>query len=116
MIEARARIERARRLAAAPDAAWALLRDVPRWGRLFPHAMLASPAPIGKPAIKYQRHKSPPSPDLMEDTAPHTMPLMPVIRPKVYIMPTAVSPTSTPPIIGFIKVCINSLITYLTTT
>ena len=49
MIEARARVERARRLAAAPDAAWALLRDVPRWGRLFPHVDSVEPYPEAGP-------------------------------------------------------------------
>ena len=36
MIEVPVRVERAFALAAPPEAAWAWLRDVPRWGALFP--------------------------------------------------------------------------------
>ena len=47
MIEVPVRVERAFRLAAPPPATWALLRDVPRWGALFPG--VASVEPYGAP-------------------------------------------------------------------
>ena len=51
MITARAHIERNRHLDAAPDAAWALLQDVPRWGMLFPNveAIQRIAEPSGEP-------------------------------------------------------------------
>lgn len=49
MITAATTVERSFRLAASPDAAWALLEDVPRWGRLFPHVEAIEPYPAGGP-------------------------------------------------------------------
>ena len=49
MIEVHTQIERAFRLAAAPDAAWALLQDVPRWGALFPRVASVEPYPAAGP-------------------------------------------------------------------
>ena len=43
MIEVAVRVERAFRLAAPPAEAWALLRDVPRWGALFPGVASVEP-------------------------------------------------------------------------
>ena len=43
MVEVVTRVERAVRLAAPLEAAWALLQDVPRWGRLFPHVEAVEP-------------------------------------------------------------------------
>ena len=49
MIEVPVRIERAFRLDASAEAAWAWLRDVPRWGALFPGVASVEPyaAPPG---------------------------------------------------------------------
>ncbi len=49
MIEARARIERARHLSASPDVAWGFLQDVMRWGPLFPHVESVEPYPEAGP-------------------------------------------------------------------
>ena len=45
MVEAAARISRTFRLAAAPDEVWALLADVPQWGRLYPGVASIVPFP-----------------------------------------------------------------------
>ncbi len=45
MIAVTAPVARSFRLAAPVDAAWALLHDVPRWGRLFPHVEAVEPLP-----------------------------------------------------------------------
>ena len=45
MVEVSAHVARRFRLAAPPDRAWALLRDVPRWGALFPHVEAVEPGP-----------------------------------------------------------------------
>ena len=45
MVEVETRVERAFRLAVPVEAAWALLRDVPRWGVLFPHVEAVEPLP-----------------------------------------------------------------------
>jgi len=47
VIQATARIDRARRLAASPEAAWAFLLDIPRWAALFPHVDSVVPYPAG---------------------------------------------------------------------
>ncbi|WP_420455469.1 SRPBCC family protein [Rubrivirga sp.] len=49
MIDAHARIERARHLSASPDHAWAFLEDVLRWGPLFPHVEAVEPYPAAGP-------------------------------------------------------------------
>ncbi len=49
MIDAHARIERARHLSASPDHAWAFLEDVLRWGPLFPHVETVEPYPAAGP-------------------------------------------------------------------
>lgn len=49
MVAARVEVERTFRLAAAPDAAWALLADVPRWGALFPRVAAVGPFPAAGP-------------------------------------------------------------------
>lgn len=51
MVAARVRVERAFRLAASPDAAWALLADVPRWGALFPRVASVEPFPAAGPDV-----------------------------------------------------------------
>ena len=43
MVHARSRVERQFRLGAPVEAAWELLRDVPRWGVLFPHVVSVEP-------------------------------------------------------------------------
>jgi len=45
MIAVTAHVARHFRLAAPASAAWALLHDVPRWGRLFPHVEVVEPLP-----------------------------------------------------------------------
>lgn len=45
MIAVTAHVARAFRLDASASAAWALLRDVPRWGVLFPHVEAVEPLP-----------------------------------------------------------------------
>lgn len=50
MIEVPVRVDRAFSLAAPPEAAWAWLRDVPRWGALFPGVASVEP------------HAAPPAP------------------------------------------------------
>ncbi len=49
MIETSSRVERTFRLVATPDATWALLADVPRWGHLFPHVTAVEPFPDAGP-------------------------------------------------------------------
>lgn len=51
MVEVAVRIERAFRLPASPDAAWALLADVPRWSRLYPHVEAVDPLPEAGPGV-----------------------------------------------------------------
>lgn len=51
MVEAHARIERTRHLDASPADAWAVLQDVPRWGRLFPHVESVEPYPEAGPHV-----------------------------------------------------------------
>lgn len=43
MVEVPVRIERTFRFPVAPEAAWGLLADVPRWGRMFPHVEAVEP-------------------------------------------------------------------------
>lgn len=43
MVEVPVRVERAFRLPVTPEAAWNLLADVPRWGRMFPHVEAVEP-------------------------------------------------------------------------
>ena len=43
MIEVPVRVERSFQLPAPPEGAWALLRDVPRWGALFPGVASVEP-------------------------------------------------------------------------
>ena len=47
MVHARSRIDRRFRLGASVEAAWALLRDVPRWGALFPGVASVGPFDAG---------------------------------------------------------------------
>ncbi|MEM1116460.1 MAG: SRPBCC family protein [Bacteroidota bacterium] len=51
MIEVPLQIERAFTLPVAPEAAWDLLADVPRWGRLFPHVETVEPLPEAGPDV-----------------------------------------------------------------
>ncbi len=49
MVHARVQIDRAFRLAAPVEAAWALMADVPAWGALFPHVVRVEPAEVDRP-------------------------------------------------------------------
>jgi carbon monoxide dehydrogenase subunit G len=52
MVEVASHVARRVRLAAPVEAAWALLKDVPRWGALYPH--VASIEPYGDDAFLWR--------------------------------------------------------------
>lgn len=51
MVEVPVAVDRTFELAASPDEAWALLADVPRWGRLYPHVDAVRPVPDAGPDV-----------------------------------------------------------------
>lgn len=51
MVEVAAEVDRAFRLPAPLEVAWALLADVPRWARLYPHVESVEPLPGAGPGV-----------------------------------------------------------------
>ena len=51
MVEVPLRVDRTFRLPVGPEAAWALLADVPRWGRMFPHVEAVTLLPEAGPDV-----------------------------------------------------------------